>query len=128
MVTFLSGFVYYVLPAATVTLVPGQRTLETTVLLTADPQLEASDLEQGLLSARLIETTVEATGTVSTTGSGWSEVELAQGMVVFTNQTNRTVRIPAGTIVSTSTGDDVDFRILEDLEILAPLVPRLRSK
>ncbi|MYH60502.1 MAG: hypothetical protein F4148_01590, partial [Caldilineaceae bacterium SB0675_bin_29] len=110
-----------VLPAATVTLVPGQRTLETTVLLTADPQLEASDLEQGLLSARLIETTVEATGTVSTTGSGWSEVELAQGMVVFTNQTNRTVRIPAGTIVSTSTGDDVDFRILEDLEIPGPL-------
>ena len=121
LVTFLSGFVYYVLPAATVTLVPGQRTLETTVLLTADPHLEVSDLEQGLLSARLIETTVEATGTVSTTGSGWSEVDRAQGKVVFTNQTNRTVRIPAGTIVSTSTGDDVDFRILEDLEIPGPL-------
>ena len=118
---FLGGFVYYVLPAATVTLVPGQRTLETSVLLTADPQLEASDLEQGLLSARLIETTVEATGTVSTTGSGWSEVDLATGKVVFTNQTNATVRIPAGTIVSTSTGDDVDFRILEDLEIAGPL-------
>ena len=118
---FLGGFVYYVLPAATVTLVPGQRTLETSVLLTADPQLEASDLEQGLLSARLIETTVEATGTVATTGSGWSEVDLATGKVVFTNQTNATVRIPAGTIVSTSTGDDVDFRILEDLEIAGPL-------
>ncbi len=119
--SFLGGFVYYVLPAATVTLVPGQRTLETSVLLTADPQLEASDLEQGLLSARLIETTVEATGTVATTGSGWSEVDLATGKVVFTNQTNATVRIPAGTIVSTSTGDDVDFRILEDLEIAGPL-------
>ncbi len=121
LVTFLSGFVYFVLPAATVTLVPGQRALETTLLLTADPQLEATDLEQGLLSARLIETTVEATGTVSTTGSGWSEVEQAKGNVVFTNQTNRMVRIPAGTIVSTSTGDDVDFRILEDLEIAGPL-------
>ena len=121
LVTFLSGFVYYVLPAATVTLVPGQRALETTVILTADPQLEVSDLEQGLLSARLIETTVEATGTVSTTGAGWSEVDLATGKVVFTNQTNGTVRIPAGTIVSTSTGDDVDFRILEDLEIAGPL-------
>lgn len=119
--TFLGGFVYYVLPAATVTLVPGQRTLETTVLLTADPQLEVSDLEQGLLSARLIETTIEATGTVATTGTGWSEVDLATGKVVITNQTNGTVRVPAGTIVSTSTGEDVDFRILEDLEIAGPL-------
>lgn len=118
---FLGSFVYFVLPAATVTLVPGQRALETTLVLTADPQVEVSDLEQGLLSARLIETTVEATGTVSTTGSGWSEVDLANGRVVFTNQTNGTVRIPAGTIVSTSTGDDVDFRILEDLEIAGPL-------
>ena len=121
LVTFLGGFVYYVLPAATVTLVPGQRALETSVLLTADPQVEDSDLEQGLLSARLIETTVEATGSVATTGSGWSEVEPAEGKVVFTNLTNRTVRIPAGTIVSASTGDDVDFRILEDLEISGPL-------
>jgi hypothetical protein len=118
---FLGSFVYFVLPAATVTFVPGQRALETTLVLTADPQVEVSDLEQGLLSARLIETTVEATGTVSTTGSGWSEVDLATGRVVFTNQTNGTVRIPAGTIVSTSTGDDVDFRILEDLEIAGPL-------
>ena len=121
LVTFLGGFVYYVLPAATVTLVPGQRGLETSVLLTADPQVEVADLEQGLLSARLLETTVEATGSVATTGSGWSEVETAEGKVVFTNQTNRTVRIPAGTIVSTSTGEDVDFSILEDLEIDGPI-------
>jgi hypothetical protein len=121
LVTFLGGFVYFVLPAATVTLVPGQRGLETSVLLTADPQVEVADLEQGLLSARLLETTVEATGSVATTGSGWSEVELAEGKVVFTNQTNRTVRIPAGTIVSTSTGEDVDFSILEDLEIDGPI-------
>ncbi len=121
LVTFLGVFLYYVLPAATVTLVPGQRALETSVVLTADPQVEVDDLEQGLLSARLIETTVEATGTIATTGSGWSEVELAEGKVVFTNQTNRTVRIPAGTIVSTSTGDAVDFRILEEIEIDGPV-------
>ena len=119
--SFLGGFLYFVLPAATVTLVPGQRALETSLLLTADPQVEVTDLEQGLLAARLIETTVEATGTVSTTGSGWSETDLAKGSVVFTNQTNGTVRIPAGTIVSSSTGEDVDFRILEDLEIAGPL-------
>ena len=48
-------------------------------------------------------------------------MELAEGKVVFTNQTNRTVRIPAGTIVSTSTGDAVDFRILEEIEIAGPV-------
>ena len=118
---FLGGFVYYVLPAATVTLVPGQRALETTVLLTADPQVEVTDLEKGLLPARLMETYVESTASIATTGRGQSEVEPAQGTVVFTNQTNRTVRIPAGTIVSTSTGDRVDFRIREELEITGPV-------
>lgn len=121
LVTFLGGFVYYVLPAATITLVPGQRALETTVVLTANPQVEGADLEQGLLSARLIEETVEATGSIATTGSGWSEVDVAEGTVVFTNQTNQTVRVPAGTIVSTSTGDAVDFSILEELEINGPV-------
>ena len=121
LVVFLGGFVYFVLPAATVTLVPGQRTVEATVLLTADPQVGEADLEQGLLPARLMETTVEDTGSVATTGSGWSDVDRAEGKVVFTNQTNRTVRIPAGTIVSTSTGDRVDFRILEELEIPGPI-------
>ena len=121
LVVFLGGFVYYVLPAATVTLVPGQRTLEATVLLTADPQVAEADFELGLLPARLMETTVEDTGSVATTGSGWSDVERAVGKIVFTNRTNRAVRIPAGTIVSTSTGDRVDFRILEDLEIPGPI-------
>ncbi len=121
MAAFLGGFAYYVLPAATVTLVPGQRTLEATVLLTADPQIEEADFGRGLLPARLMETTVEDTGSVFTTGTGWSDVETAQGKVVFTNQTNRTVRIPAGTVVSTSRGERVDFRIREDLEIPGPI-------
>lgn len=121
LVTFLGGFLYFVLPAATITLVPGQRALETTVVLTADPQVEEVDLGQGLLAARLIEETVEETGSIATTGSGWTEVDLAEGTVVFTNQSNQTVRLPAGTIVSTSTGDAVDFRILEELEINGPV-------
>jgi len=121
MVALLGGFVYYVLPAATVTLVPGQRALEATVLLTADPQLEEADFDRGLLPARLMETTVEDTGSVFTTGTGWSDVETARGKVVFTNQTNRTVRIPAGTVVSTSRGERVDFRIQEELEIAGPI-------
>src|SRR5690606_31542536 len=40
--------------------------------------------------------------------------------VVFTNQTNQAVRIPAGTTVSTSTGDRVDFRTLFEVEIPGP--------
>lgn len=116
----LGGFAYYVLPAATVTLVPGQQVIETTVPLTADPQLEVADLEQGLLPARLMETYVEGTGRIATSGSEQSAVEPAVGTVVFTNQTNRTVRIPAGTIVSTSTGDRIDFRTRNQIEIPGP--------
>ncbi len=117
---FLGGFVYFVLPAATVTLVPGQRALETTVLLTADPQVEAIDFEKGLLPGRLMAIDVESTESVATTGRGRSAVATAEGTVVFTNQTNRTVRVPAGTIVSTSTGDRIDFRTRDEIEILGP--------
>ncbi len=117
----LAAFAYFVLPAATVTVVPGQQELETTIQLTANPFLEAPDPEAGLLPGRFMETYIELTGTTRTSGSQQAATERAQGQVVFTNQTNRTVRIPAGTIVSTSTGNRIDFRTLNEVEIPGPV-------
>src|SRR5690606_12773638 len=101
----LGAFLFYVLPAATVTVVPGQRQIEATASLTADPAVEVADLEIGLIPARFIEIYVESTGTILTSGSEQAATQPARGAVVFTNQTNQAVRIPAGTTVSTSTGD-----------------------
>ena len=116
----LAGFLYYVLPAATITLVPGQSVVETTLILTADPLVESLDLEQGKVPGRLVEVDIEQTGRMATSGSGRADVERAQGTVVFINQTNRTVRIPAGTVISTSTGDRIDFRTRAEITLPGP--------
>jgi hypothetical protein len=116
----LGAFLYFILPAATITLVPGQQSIEAAVELTADPGLDAPDLQRGLLPARLIERYVDTSGTILTTGNRRAATLNARGSVVFTNQTNRTIRIPAGTIVSTSTGDRIDFRTLKDVDVPGP--------
>lgn len=120
LVLLLGGFVFYVLPAATITVVPGQRQASATVPLTADPALDVPDLDAGVLPARLVETYVETTGSIATTGREQAATEPAVGTVVFSSQGNQTLRIPAGTIVSTSTGNRIDFRTVEPVEINGP--------
>ena len=116
----LATFAIYVLPAATVTVVPGQRQVEAPVTLTASPSVEAVDVQGRLLPGRLMESYIELTGTIATSGSEQAAQGKAVGQVVFTNQTNRTVRIPAGTIVSTSTGSRADFSTTSDTEVPGP--------
>ncbi|MGB5049872.1 MAG: baseplate J/gp47 family protein, partial [Caldilineaceae bacterium] len=116
----LAAFAVYVLPAATVTIVPGQRQVEAPVTLTASPDVDAVDIQGRLLPGRLMETYIEMTGTIATSGSEQEAQGKAVGQVVFTNQTNRSVRIPAGTIVSTSTGSRSDFRTTSETEVPAP--------
>lgn len=117
----LAAFAVYVLPAGTVTVVPGQRQLEASVTLTASPGIEVVDVQAGLLPGRLMETYLELSGTIPTSGSEQAAQGRAVGQVVFTNQTNRTVPIPAGTIVSTSTGNRVDFRTTTATEVPGPV-------
>lgn len=116
----LAAFAVYVLPAATVTVVPGQRQVEAPVTLTASPDVEAVDIQGRLLPGRLMETYIELTGTIATSGSEQTAQGKAVGQVVFTNQTNREVRIPAGTIVSTSTGTRSDFITTAEITVPAP--------
>lgn len=106
----LNFFVFNVLPAATITLVPGRETLTVNVPLTADGNIEQIDTETNTLPARFIETTIEATGTIATTGSAQKASARATGFVDFNNLGSAPVNIPAGTIVSTSTGTPVNFR------------------
>lgn len=109
-VTVLAAFAYNVLPAATITLVPGRGPISVTVQLTANPALDVPDLEARSLPARLIEMTIEETGSTLTTGSQQKPVDKAVGNVVFTNLGTTPVDIPVGTVVNTGTGTPVDFR------------------
>lgn len=105
-------FVRYVLPAATITLTPGRQPITATVQLTANPNLDAPDLERNQLPARLIESGIEVTGTLATTGSLQKASDKAQGTVVFINLGSVPVKIPLGTVVSTGTGTSVSFRTI----------------
>jgi hypothetical protein len=106
----LNFFLFNVLPAATVALVPGRASMTVSVPLTADGTLETIDTETNSLPARFIETNIEATGSIATTGSQQKASDRAVGQVDFNNLGSASVNIPAGTIVSTSTGTPVNFR------------------
>ncbi|MBX3012781.1 MAG: baseplate J/gp47 family protein [Caldilineaceae bacterium] len=103
-------FVFYVVPAATITLVPGREPIAVNVQVTANPFIDAPDLDFDQLPARLVETNIEETGSLATTGTRQKATDRAQGSVVFSNLGANPVRIPAGTIVSTGTGTAVNFR------------------
>ncbi len=120
LLALLGGFVLVVLPAATVTVVPGQSEATATVELTADPSVTVPDLETGLIPARAVETFVEVTGSIATTGREQRASDPAVGTVVFTNLGNQPVKIPANTIVSTSTGERIEFRTTEPADLPGP--------
>ena len=116
-VALLAVFALNILPAATITLTPGQEAIATTVQITADPALAASDIEARAVPGRLIEVTLEKTGVIDTTGSQQKPVDNATGSVVFNNLGAAPVEIPSGTVVSTSTGTPVNFRTTQSASL-----------
>lgn len=117
MVAAVGLFVVYVIPAATITLVPGREPIAVTLQLTANPSLDVPDLEFRQLPARLVETNIEETGTIATTGTRQKATDRAQGSVVFSNLGSNPVSIPAGTIVGTGTGTAVNFRTTTAVQV-----------
>lgn len=114
---FLLFFLLYVLPAATVTMVPGRTPLTVTVPLTADANVDVADVADDVIPARLVEATIEKYGTIGTTGSQQKPTDKSVGQVTFSNLGNDPVRIPLGTEVTTSTGTPVSFRTTGEAEL-----------
>jgi hypothetical protein len=112
-------FIVYVIPAATITLVPGREPLLVTVQLVANPTIDVPDLEINQLPAHTVETNLDATGTIRTSGTRQKSTDLAGGRVTFTNLGTSAVRVPAGTVVSTGTGTAVNFRTTTEAEVPA---------
>ena len=117
LILMLGGFVRYVLPAATVTLVPGRDTISITLPLTANPNLSEPDLAGNALPARLVETTVEGSGVISTTGTQEQATLKASGQVIFSNLGSEPVFIQEGTVVSTGTGKLAKFRTKSPVQV-----------
>lgn len=120
-VVMLGLFALYVIPAATVTLTPGQRELSVDVQLIANPQLDLPDPGLNQIPARGVETRAEFTGSIPTSGREQVAVGKAVGSVTFSNKGRNPVRIPAGTIVRTGTGTPVSFVTQNDIEVPGPV-------
>lgn len=105
----MAGLIAFIVPVATVTMVPAHEPRSQTVALTARTDVESANFDQLTLPARRIGQRVEVEGSIPTTGQGTAPDAFAQGTVVFTNRNPTPQEIPPGTVVATSTGSNVRF-------------------
>jgi len=109
-----------VLPHATVMVTPLTVPLETTVEALADPGLTAVDVPRHRIPARRLEVTLDRQTREPTSARTDVPDEPARGTVVFVNQSESDVVIPAGSIVTTSGATAVAFRTQEAVTVPGP--------
>ena len=117
MAGLLAAFTLNILPAATVTVKPGREQITVSVPVTADSDAEVSDIQAGIVPGRLVEVTLENSGSLVTSGTQQKPVDKATGFVVFNNLGAAPVDIPRGTVVSTGTGTPVNFRTTDTAQL-----------
>lgn len=108
-----------VLPHATVVITPLTVPLETMVELVADPSLTVVDVAGRRMPARRLDVTLERELREPTSARIDVPDAPARGTVVFVNQSEAEVVIPAGSIVSSS-GAGVAFRTQESATVPPP--------
>jgi len=108
---------YVVLPSASVTLTPAARQVEALADITVDPNALGIDIENQIIPSSPLSIQIDDSGTLQTTGSQTLEDATAAGSVVFINQTDTPVTIPAGTVVTTSAGTPIQFRTTQEASV-----------
>jgi hypothetical protein len=112
------------IPRARITLEPVSKTQSLVLPVVASPSVESVFIT-GSVPAREKRVIVEGTQTVSVTGAGGVPQSKAKGIVEFRNLTQRSVAVPAGTVVRdekgvrfvTTVNSEVDAGVGEILEL-----------
>lgn len=107
----------FVVPSATVTLIPAVEPISETIEIQADPQVETIDYETARIPARLVEVEVEGTDRVPTSSKRDTADARATGTVIFVSQVEEPVSVPLGTGVSTSAGTTIRFTTVEEATV-----------
>ncbi len=115
----LWGVGWYLLPQATVIIVPARTRVISSVELTARTGIEEPDYLNMLIPARVVQARVEGYGTTPTTGQDDAPVGKATGVVTMINRTSRELTVPEGTILRTTFGESVRFRTTEEVVVPA---------
>lgn len=108
-----------VLPSATVRVQPSLERLEFTVPMRASLAIDQKDDNVGLIPGRYVSATRELRRSAPATGRERRPTTKATGVLLAANQTQESVRVPAGTVVRTGTGQDISFVTLDEV-IVAP--------
>jgi len=115
----LGMLLLFVVPMATVTLVPPRQPLIVSVPVVAAVGVEEVDHQTGQVPARIVQTRVEGHGSIPTSGRRDAPADPATGSVIFINQRATQVRVPESTIVATSTGLNVRFQVTRAVTVPA---------
>ncbi len=121
LVALWGGLLYalsVVIPAATVTLVPSSEPIRLTIPIQAI-QGARTDAAAGIVAAQVLSVQVSGDARTQTTGRRMEPATKARGTVGLINRTAQDLLVPAGTVVSTATGANVQFATLQEV-ILAP--------
>jgi hypothetical protein len=107
---FPSGFpLLGTAPVATITITPESKTLQNTYLLTASPQVSAPDVDTRVIPARSLNATAMGDRSTQTSGTKLISGTRARGSILFQNEGNVSVFVPAGTIFTTDAGEQIQL-------------------
>lgn len=107
------------LPSAHIVLVPEGVTYARVIPVSVDPALETVDLQRSVIPSRRIGDEFESFVEIGTSGRGFSFSGRAQGQVLFTNLLGQDYRVPAGTVVRTTSGS-YPVRFATTQEVIIP--------
>jgi hypothetical protein len=107
------------LPEATVTLTPVARSVETELIVRADPEADSLDYQTLSFPARAAQVELALAGEIETVETELAPSGHASGTVTFINRTPNEQVIPISTTLSTSVGEQIKFTIVETVTIPA---------
>nr|BBH96001.1 hypothetical protein KTA_42000 [Thermogemmatispora argillosa] len=94
-------------PGTVITISVQSRTLQDTYLLTASPQVQATNPDTRIIPARLLNANRSLTQTVATSGTRTIPASNARGLLLFTNHSLQPVTVPAGSTFTGTSGISV---------------------
>jgi len=116
----------FLLPSAEVVVSPASEPILETLAVKASVDFKEASLDKLELPARMVGVALEDSAQTDTTGKKFIPDKKAKGTVVFVNKSLAPVSVPAGTVVSTSSGDRVRFQTLAPANLQAVVWDKAR--
>jgi hypothetical protein len=106
-----------IVPSAEITLALANESVEATVQVEADPELDMIDYQASRIPARVVQVQIDGKAQIPVSGTKDAPDEPARGLVYFINNINQPVTVPAGTVVATSGGTTIRFTTVEEITV-----------